>query len=287
MRKKLAVAGIAVAGVLALTGCSSVNTAPDQVALHYKAGPIESTKFSDCVNPSQRAWDGPGDQHYVYPGGQRTFEFSANETSRDAGRVTAPDRDGTELLISGTIRFELNTNCETLQQFHEQIGLKFDASMAGNKTSDGWREMLGTYLQQPLQRAVNDATQSFDWKSLYSDAAVKAEWEAKVKELLPKYVEQAMGDDYFNEFSVTVQKPDLPDKLTAAILATQEAVEQNKAQEQRNATVQTELESIRELVAVLGPDGYNTYQAIKDGKIQVVPIPQGSSIVVNPQVPAP
>ena len=42
-------------------------------------------------------------------------------------------------------------------------------------------------------------------------------------------------------------------------------------------------ESIKALVAVLGPDGYNTYQAIKDGRIQVVTIPQGSSVVVQPK----
>jgi hypothetical protein len=286
VRKLLAAVAALFIGVFVLSACSSVNTAPDQVSLHYKGGPIESTKFSACVDPSTRSWDGPGDKHFTYPAGQRTFEFSANETSRDAGRVSAPDVNGVELLVSGTIRFELNTDCDTLRQFHEKIGLKSKAYMQGDSTSDGWREMLGTYMQQPLQRAVNDATQLYDWKDLYSDSSTKAEWEKSVKDLLPKYVEQAMGDDYFNDFSVTVQKPDLPETLTKAIVATQEAIEQNKAQEQRNATVQTELESIRALVEVLGPDGYNTYQAIKDGKINVVAIPQGSDLVVNPQVPA-
>ena len=47
--------------------------------------------------------------------------------------------------------------------------------------------------------------------------------------------------------------------------------------------VQSELQSIKALVAVLGPDGYVAYQAIKDGKISVIPIPQGSSVVVQPK----
>jgi hypothetical protein len=50
-KKIMAAAGAAVLGAMVLTGCSSVSTPPDQVALHYKAGPIESTKFSDCVVP--------------------------------------------------------------------------------------------------------------------------------------------------------------------------------------------------------------------------------------------
>ena len=60
-------------------------------------------------------------------------------------------------------------------------------------------------------------------------------------------------------------------------------MQQNKAQQERNVQVKSELESIKALVAVLGPDGYNTYQAIKDGRIQVVTIPQGSSVVVQPK----
>ena len=34
---------------------------------------------------------------------------------------------------------------------------------------------------------------------------------------------------------------------------------------------------------VLGPEGYNTYQAIKSGKIQVLPVPAGSPVLVQPK----
>lgn len=77
-----------------------------------------------------------------------------------------------------------------LQKFHEQIGLKFDAAMDGDTTSEGWRNMLGVYAYQPLRRAVNDATQGLTWKELYSDPAAKAKWEDQVNRLLPVYIKQ-------------------------------------------------------------------------------------------------
>ena len=279
--KKSALIAAAAISALALTGCSQVSTAPDKAALHYKGGPLSSTEFSDCIDPSTRAWDGPRDKHYEYPAGQRTYAFTAEEVEKDGAAIVVNEINGVELVTNGVVTFSLNTDCETLRAFHEQIGLK-----TGAYEEEGWRDMLATYLRQPLQRAMSDATQGLDWQALYGDPATKAAWEAQVKELLPRYVEQAMGGAYFDSFAVTVQKPDLPPKLVEAISATQEAVQQNEAQEARNVQVQSELESIRQLVEVLGPDGYNTYQAIKDGNISVVPVPQGSSLNITPPAPA-
>jgi hypothetical protein len=281
--------GVAALAVLALTvtGCSGVSTQPDQVALHYEAGPLSDTTFADCVEQGTRAWDGYGDKHYSYPAGQRTFSF-ADGDGQDSGPFTVP-AGNVPLILSGVARFSLNTDCDTLREFHEQIGLKFKAYSDDGEdaTSDGWRTMIATYVQAPLQRAMNDATQGADWTALYNDPTAKAAWEARVAELLPTYVEQVSGGDYFVDFQLTLQKPKLPDALTAALQAQEEAIAQNKAQEQRNVQVQSELESIRALVAVLGPDGYNTYQALKDGRITFYPLPQGSGLVLPPTTATP
>lgn len=285
-----AVAALAVVAVLiGLLVCTRFSTAPDQTGLHYSAGPLSATKFEECIEPSSRVWNGPADKHYAYPSGQRTFSFglgAPDGTALDSGSLIALTKDNIELTVNGVVTFTLNTDCDTLREFHEEIGLKFDAAMDGNNVSDGWRSMLNVYMAQSLQRAINDATQSLEWRSLYNDPAVKETWEAEVKENLPRYVKQAMGGDYFDNFSVTIQKPELPADLAEALRATQVAVEQNNAQKERNETVQTELDSIRSLVEVLGPDGYNTYAAIKDGKISIYPIPQGSSVIVG-GTPAP
>jgi SPFH domain / Band 7 family len=271
-------------GVIAAIFSTRFSTAPDQAGLHYNAGPLSSTKFADCVEPGTRVWNGPGDKHYAYPSGQRTFTLGVaapDGTTVDSGPLIALTKDNIELSVTGVVSFTLNTDCDTLREFHEKIGLKFEAAMDGNMTSDGWHQMLNVYLQQSLQRAVNDATQDLEWRSLYNDSTVKAAWEESVREALPTYVRQAMGGDYFSNFSITIQKPDLPSDLAEALRATQVAVEQNNAQSKQNERVATELESIAALVAVLGPDGYNTYQAIKDGRIDIYPIPQGSSVIVG------
>lgn len=272
--KKFSIIAPIAAGLMLLTGCSIANTAPDQAALHYSAGPFSATSFDNCIDPGQRNIDGPSDQHFYYPAGQRSFVFddSANE-SKDSGSFSAPSKDQVQLTLSGQVTFELNTDCDTLREFHEKIGLK-----------DDWDAILKTYFAQPLNRALTDATQQFAWGDLYSNIDnAQPKWEAKVKELLPNYIMQATGGEYFINISTTLQRPTVSPELNAAIEQTAQAIQQNKAQQERNVQVQSELESIRALVAVLGPDGYNTYQAIKDGKIQVVTIPQGSAINVTPR----
>lgn len=271
---------IALFGFVVLFANTSINTEPDQQGLWYKAGPLTSTHFDHCVLPGTRQLTGGlADQTFVYPAGQRTYDFS--DGSSDTGSIVALTKDNVELKTSGVVRFDLTNDCEVLKTFHERIALKERAYMDGGQTSDGWKKVLHTYLQASLQRAVNEATQEFNWKELYNDVTVKAAWEKKVSELLPRFVQQSMDGEYFEKYSLTIQKPILPESLLNALQDTQTAIEQNNAQKERNAQVQTEAESIKRLVDILGPEGYNTYQAIKDGKIQIYPIPQGSGVIVN------
>lgn len=274
-------------GLGALFTNTSISTEPNQQGLWYKAGPLTSTHFDECILPGTRKLTGGlSDKTFVYPAGQRNFEFSDNG-SADAGTIVALTKDNVELRTSGVVRFELTRDCESLTKFHEEIGLSNVAYFDGEE-SEGWFPMLNKYLHASLQRAVNEATQEFDWKELYNNVEVKAAWEKKVSELLPRFVQQSMDGEYFENYSLTIQKPALPDDILQALLDTQAAIEQNNAQLQRNNTVETEAESIQRLVDILGPDGYNTYQAIKDGKITIYPIPQGSGVIVNgaPTVPA-
>lgn len=272
---------LVVGGVIALFFNTSINTEPDQQGLWYKAGPLSSTKFDHCVAPGTRELTGGlSDKTFKYPAGQRTYEFSDSGVS-DTGTIIALTKDNIELQTSGVVRFYLTDDCETLTLFHEKIGLKESAFLNNNETSDGWRKILQVYLQASLQRAVNEATQEFNWKELYNDTAVKAKWEAKVSELLPRFVKQGMDGEYFENYSLTIQKPVLPEDIVNALKDSEAAKEQNNAQRERNATVETEAESIKRLVDILGPEGYNTYQAIKDGKITIYPIPQGSGVIVN------
>lgn len=275
---------LAGASLAALTGCATASPAPDQAAVRYDSPPFSGTSFEKCVDPGgydmSALWNGT--DYFPYPAGQRTYAFTGDGSKSDAAAFTANTSDGVEMTVSGVVGFRLTGDCEKLRKFHEQIGLK-DQAFVTEDGAEGWASVLDKFLGQAIQRAINDATQGRAWRALYADPKVKGEWEQQVKELLPKYVEQATGGAYFDQFAVTIQKPEIPGDLRDALRATQVAVEQTAAQAKRNEQVTSELESIKALVAVLGPDGYNTYEAIKDGKITVLPIPQGSGVVVQPK----
>lgn len=256
------------------TGCTVASPATDENGILYDKGPLSSTTFQQCVTPGDRKFAGPFDASYTYPAGQRYFVFSQAEDGRDREPYQAPTKDAVTVGIEGQMRFELTGDCDLLRQFHEKIGLR-------NAGDDGWRTILRTYLDQPLNRAITEVTQQQEWKNLYADPKAKAQWEAEVMKLLPGYINQAAGGDYFTNISLTLQKPILPGDLTEALQAAQTAQQQEQAQASRNSQIDVELESIRKLVEVLGQDGYVAHEAVKSGKITVLPIPAGTPLAVS------
>lgn len=290
----LAIVAVVVSGFV-LSGCTRVSTQPDEVVLHYAGGVFEAIKFDECINPSSGATLlGPGDTAYSYPFGQRTFDFSGLGDA-EAKPLSVVSKDNVEMTVSGVATFTLNTDCKTLQQFHEKIGLKYHAYYEGGE-SEGWRQMLNIYMRVPLDRAMDAASQEFEWRGLFNDPNVKQAWEARVGVLTRQFIKAAAGADYFcnqnyagvgecADISLTIQKPELPEALVNALADEQAAKAENAAQLQRNAKVRTEIESIKDLVKVLGPQGAVLWQAIQQGEVSVVPVPQGSNINITPTKP--
>jgi hypothetical protein len=277
MIKKLVLLLVA---VLALAGCTA-STEPDQIGLQYGAGPIESTKFVDCVNPSEREGLGIFDEFYAYPAGTRTYTF---DDPGDRGPIEIADEDGQPLSVPGVLTFSLNTDCEVLQQFHERIGLKYGASGDGVTQ---WGELLADYLGQPLRSAMRDAAASYTWKELYSDAAKRTEWENEVKELLPEYVSDLAEGDFFRNFTLLAQVPQPGGNLLRQITEQNTQVERLNTIEAQKAAQEAEIEQMRQLVELLGPEGYILYRnqlnCEEDGAqgcLPFLPIPEGSDIVV-------
>ena len=273
IRKTFTAAALAAAVIAGGTACTVTATNPDEQAVVYNGGPFAETEFQNYVGPGSKLMSDPFDSKFTYPAGQRTVVFADGD---EFEAFQAPSKDSVSLKVAGQIRFELTSDPALLQEFHERIGLRLEAS-----TTDGWRKVLSTYMQQTLNRAITEATQGFAWADLYSSPEKKAEWEKKVKSLLTPLIQQTSGGEYFTILDVTLQKPAIPEGLQRSLEAAQIAVKETEAQANRNLQITSEIESIKELVAVLGPDGYNTYQAIKSGKIQVMPIPQGSSVIAG------
>ncbi|MGW0586724.1 hypothetical protein [Streptosporangium sp. NPDC002607] len=160
-------------------------------------------------------------------------------------------------------------------------------------SSDGWRRMLNIYMRVPLDRAMDAASQEFEWRGLFNDPKVKQAWEARVGRLAREFIKETAGGDYFcnqnyagsgqcGDISLTIQKPEPPEALVNALASEQAAKAENVAQTQRNARVRTEIESIKDLVKVLGPQGAVLWQAIQKGQVSVVPVPQGSNLNITP-----
>ncbi len=223
MRKIINVVVLVLAGVIALAGCgATVDTQPDEVAIRYSGTGFnwEAQEFQECfLDPFAGRSGGDGDKVYTYPAGERTFKFSADPGS-DAPPLAVTVQGGIELTVSGTVRFQpkFTDDCEALQQFHERIGLKFqafelgvdDTSTAVVEGLDGWRNMLGIYIKDPVDRAVDDASLGYTWQQLSSDTAAKAQWEQSALTKIKEFIESSDSATYFDILGVVLQKPALP-----------------------------------------------------------------------------
>ncbi|WP_433542053.1 SPFH domain-containing protein (plasmid) [Streptosporangium sandarakinum] len=269
---------LAIAAVALFASACSITTDTNEVGLDYDYDSWSGEKVLEgCVPPGNRAWQDINDPGFAYPADQRSFDFSDSQGA-ESKPITVVSKDNLEMSVAGVATFYLNQDCKTLQAFHEKIGQKFAAN-----TDEGWARLLGVYIKQPLDRAMDAAAKKYDWKQLFADPAIKQAWETEVATLAQQFIKEQAGSEFFSQFRFTLQQPQPPQNVRNALAAAQEAVEQNAAQRNKNEQVKTELQSIKELVSVLGPEGYVLYQAMKDGKVQIVPVPIGSNINVTPK----
>lgn len=293
----LSLAGLAVA----VTACSaSVNTEPDEASIVYSAARGSATTFEKCVGPSARDGVSSSDNTWTYPSGQRTFDFTGGQGA-ESKPLTVVSKDNVQLTVGGFSTFALNTDCAPLRQFHERIGLKYKAYLYGTETSAdsdtpdeaGWVRMLNVYFRQPLDRALDAASQEFEWKKLFNDPATKQQWETRAGQLAAQFITEAGGGQFFctpnytgkgqcGQITLTLQKPQPPNSLVEAMAAEQAAKVQAAAQQQINLKVDSELQSMAKLVKLLGPDAYVKLQAVNSGRAQVI-ISDGSGINITPK----
>jgi hypothetical protein len=306
MNRKLKLALVTPLLAIGLTGCY-YSTATDQAGVHVKGYVLFPTdkSIAGCEDPGTSGRAGIGDTVYKYPAGQRTFKFAgdtiaeAKQLGADAPAITVV-KDNIPLSITGTVTFYLNTgDCKTLESFHQNIGVKLwgpehkPAWVSKNKDDSqdytGWDAMLDVYIGQPLQQALTDALLS-DKKLTYLDlynGVGRNTFSQVVQANLPVAVKQLAGGDYFDKFTVVIQKPGIPTTLVDQLNLKQAATLQKQTQLKTNSAINTELKSIKNLVKVLGPQGYLEYkqnqllqQAIANGNVTLLPVPEGSNINV-------
>jgi len=291
--------GVVIVGALLVTAVfarpTTVSTNTDEVALHYSGGPFSSTKWLNCVPQSQREWDGPYDKHFKYPSSQTNFVFGpGGEPGYEQG-ITFVSKDGIEMTVYGVANVLLNTECEVLRQFHDLIGNRYGAYLDGDGSrSAGWtNKVLPIYIGKPLNTAIDRASQAYNYKALYNDPNVKAQWERDVLEALPELVNRQTDgeEDFFINFALTLEKPEPPQSIKDALLKEQSDVASANARkaeaeaQQAAAEAQIQVEKanaaqIEELVKVLGLNGYLRKLAIENGQNPFQP--QTDSLIANP-----
>lgn len=267
------------------TGCSTISTEPDQVGLHYDAGPFSDTQFENCVNSGELNVDGPEDDHYVYPAGVRTYKF-ATSRGAETDPISVTTKDNVQMTESGILGFEINTDCETLQEFHENIGLKYEVSDTGIRE---WVPLMDDYLGQQLETTMNAAAAHFTVDELYTSSAKRAEWGNEVKKNLPEAVRDFAGGDYFDHFTLVLQRPLPPQPYLDQLQEQQVQAERLDTIDAQAAAQAAELDQIQELVETFGGwEGYIAYrnqiqcEQDSDSCVQYLPIPQGSGVNVTP-----
>ena len=270
MNKKIAIPLLAV-GALTLTACAAVSTPPDMVALQYQGGATQSKTLKQCVpvatNHREVSW---GDSFYQYPASQRYYEAKANGEGADGPGITFVTKDGIEMKVDVVASFTLNTDCATLQKFHEVIGNREHAYFEDPTViPEGWAHVLDIYIGGPLNTAVDRAGQNYTYAALYNDNATKSKWEAEVQQLLPGLVDrQTDGEEvFFQNFAITLQKPEPPQSIKDALTAQQAAVAkanaakaeaeaQKAATEAQVVVEEAEARKAEPWVSILGELGY-------------------------------
>lgn len=202
--------GIVIASLFVLFGtsaCGYEKSAPDQIGLHYDGGPFAGVGFKGIIKPASKKWFGPGDKVYFYPIGQRTYD-STGDNGAESGPVTSTSKDSVEMSTPISITFSLKTDADSIRAFHEKVGIKYQAYMDGDKTSDGWKRLLAFYIGQSIETTLDREIANYNWRDLYNKPEIRLALQDAVNKDLPTLVKQKIQGDYFDNFSAQVQKPD-------------------------------------------------------------------------------
>jgi hypothetical protein len=304
IRRALLVAAGTVACAALAGACAVANPDPSQTALEYSGGPLSSQDWRACINPGVRDVTWPNDSIDYYPVGQRTWDFTT-KAGGEAPPIATTTKDPTELLVSGSVTFTLDTDCTPydeyrldpggkqvlvhhwagglLQRFHDTIG-RHNAAFAsdgGQAQPEGWNEVIGLYVGGPLQLAMNNASSKFTWGDLYNNPVAKDMWQKDVEAQLQTLVDAKAGARHFIIHQVQLNKPELPSALLAELV-------NNQAAGIRRSTADIDKGAAAGFPG--GIAGYTAYQlqlaiakAIGSGEVKVIPVPTGSIVSVPGQ----
>jgi hypothetical protein len=272
------------------------------VGLSYGGGIFEGQHFQgEKSGPTGLFINGWGDHLYLYPTTQRNYIISQNADEGDRGvqdSITALDADGVPVQYEMAVYFKLNL--DKLQEFHQNIGLKYHAWCDGGalNCSDGWERMLNDSFRQQLENSLQKVTRDY-----HTDAFLQTQTltdiQTQVASSLKENVAGVLGDDYFcgpayvpgqnvcPDFQLVLKKPTLPQEVVDRYNEVQQSL--IEIQTKQNEVKQAELESqaIEKRQKALEQCGQVCvlYDAVHAGDIKFWVIPGGTGL--NIQAPDP
>lgn len=280
-------------GIAVLAGCASVDTNSDENAVVFDSGMFgEDTTFKQCQGSNLNDYYSPGSIGYIYPTGQRTYEFDSVKKEAGEGEtndIEVVSSEGATLRVRGILNFTLNTDCETLTKFHNRIGLKYGASEEG---VGDWTALLNNYLGIPLRDTLKIEARNYTARDLYFDTdGSRQKWIDAAIATLPDEIQELAQGPYFDKSAFTLKIPDvfLSDDLQNQIDEQLVQVERLATIDAQGAASAAERDQMQALINLFGGwEGYIAYrnqiacEEEKPGCVPFIPIPQGSGINVTP-----
>lgn len=205
--RALAVSAVATGLLLTGAACSTI-AEPETIVLQYSGGSVEGTKFTTCIEPSEKGAGVINDHNFVLPVSLRTWNIrpeggDTNVPINSATKQGADGAAGPAVSVWAKVEFYLNTDCKNdkgevskdspVVQFWEKTGRRYQAD-----TPEGWRNMLLNTLVPAEEGSLRAELRKYTADQL--DANTDGIWdriEAAASKAMGASVRSSVGGDYF------------------------------------------------------------------------------------------
>jgi regulator of protease activity HflC (stomatin/prohibitin superfamily) len=219
---------------ISLSGCSYSAMGPSEQAVLENDPflPGGDHNLTGCIAPANTQGTTFAKVH-KFPARQIVWNATTDQ-NRDVDpyvAITSPEATA-QMAVPVSVTMDFTRNCDALKKFYAEYASGYNGVLTDDgKESQGWRNLLGHVIGQPLQDTINRVLVKYPWKKVYNEQSVLNELREEIDKDLPAASRaRTNGDTYFDHFQVTVLKPQPVDpNLKAAVDAQQVAVQQAQA----------------------------------------------------------